>query len=215
MISANDPRTDYIDFVCKGYDKCAKEYSDARSNVPPKELTLITNALKPKSKVLDIGCGSGIPITQELSKMLEVIGIDISEAMIKLAKHNVPSAEFLCQNVMSASLADNEFDGIVSFYALFHIPRDQHKALLTKIYRWLKPKGLLLFTIAHTDDGDGYIENNFFETEMYWSNFGPEYYRKTIESIGFEIRAEGILGHGYDDNKAVVEKHPYLFAIKK
>tara|TARA_B100000315_G_C14340646_1_gene479423 strand:- start:296 stop:538 length:243 start_codon:yes stop_codon:yes gene_type:complete len=71
--------------------------------------------------------------------------------------------------------------------------------------------GLLLVTLARSNDGPGYTEDDFFGVTMYWSNFGFEVYRDMLEHVGFRIEKEGIIGHGYDNPETAEERHPFIF----
>ena len=212
---ANDPQTDYRELVRTAYNRCAMNYAGQRRTTAEAELNLITERLATNSKVLDVGCGAGIPVARHLAETFSLIGIDISSNMIALAKKNVPTAKFVIADVMETEFPAGSFDAIVSFYAIFHIPRQEHLNLFRRFAQWLRPGGLLLFTIAKQDDGLGYTEDDFFGETMYWSNFGPSTYEKFLAETGFQIEQEGIVGGGYESADALEEVHPFFFAIKK
>lgn len=211
---ANDPKADYRAFVRVAYDRCAMEYASQRSARPWAEFNLIAERLEPGSGILDVGCGSGVPVVKELADNFSVTGIDISTSMIAMARENVSTARFIHADVMETEFPTGSFDAIVSYYAIFHIPRHEHRELLRRFARWLRPGGLLLFTVARYDDGPGYTEDDFFGETMYWSNFGPETYRKILAETGFEIEQEGIAGGGLTDVDGQKEVHPFFFAIR-
>src|SRR5208337_2080533 len=64
---ANEPGFDYKRVVQQGYNQCAKQYSAARSQTVLEELEMLEQRLKSPSRLLDLGCGSGVPITQWLA----------------------------------------------------------------------------------------------------------------------------------------------------
>jgi len=212
---ADDPQTDYRELVKNAYNRCAMNYAGQRRTTVEAELSLITEHLTPSSKVLDVGCGAGIPVARHLAETFSLTGIDISSTMIALARENVPTAHFIIADVMETEFPASSFDAIVSFYAIFHIPRQEHLNLFRRLARWLRPGGLLLFTIANKDDGAGYTEDDFFGETMYWSNFGPSTYEKFLAETGFQIEQEGIVGGGYESVDAPEEIHPFFFAVKR
>ena len=177
---ADDPEADYRELVKTAYNRCAMNYAGQRRTTASAELNLITERLAPGSKILDVGCGAGIPVAQHLAGAFSLTGIDISSNMIALAKKNVPTAKFVTADVMETEFSACSFDAIVSFYAIFHIPRQEHLNLFRRFAQWLRPGGLLLLTIAKKDDGPGYTEDDFFGGTMYWSNFGPSTYKKFL-----------------------------------
>jgi hypothetical protein len=83
-------------------------------------------------------------------------------------------------------LDQESFEAAVSFYTLFHIPREEHGRLLAMIASWLRTGGLLLITTARTAH-PGYTEENFCGVTMYWSHFGPERYAAALEALGFQL----------------------------
>jgi SAM-dependent methyltransferase len=62
------------------------------------------------STILELGCGTG-DLIGNLSPSYGV-GVDISDEMVKIAKENYPSVEFICHNIEELSL-DIKFDYII------------------------------------------------------------------------------------------------------
>ena len=213
MKPADDPSIDYRALVRKGYDQCAGRYEEIRSHNLEPRLEFLIERLDPGSKVLDLGCGPGIPIARELSNHFKVTGVDISEEMIRRAQHNVPKASFLHADVLTVSLPELAYDAVVSFYAIFHIPREQHNLLFSRIYSWLRNGGYLLVTLS-IDSERSYTET-FLGGEMYWSNYGISDYRVMIDKLGFNILLESSVGHGYiPEYETSEELHPLVLAQK-
>ncbi len=211
---ADDPDVDYRELVRAAYDRCANDYAEQRRTTAEAELNLISERLKPGSRILDVGCGAGVPVARHLATRFDVTGIDVSSSMIALAGKSVPSGRFLTADVMEAEFPAAGFDAIVSFYAIFHIPRQEHFDLFRRFTRWLRPGGLLLITVARNDDGPGYTEDDFFGETMYWSNFGPGTYKKILAETGFEIEQDGVVGAGLTSADTAEEVHPFFFAVR-
>jgi len=215
MKPANDPHIDYKMLVREGYDQCANSYADSRGEDANPELSILIDSLPLNYNALDIGCGAGIPVCQRLEQNGSVIGIDISPRMIELAQKNIPSAEFKCADIMSLEFAASSFDAVTSFYAIFHIPKEEHESLFKKIYQWLKPKGYLMATFARWNQAP-YTEDDFFDVTMYWSNFGISQYREMLKQEGFIIIDDTRIGHGYKGGVTdAQEVHPLIFAQKQ
>lgn len=179
---------DYKKTVKDGYNVIAERYLTQRS--PDSEdvrlLSEFVERLPADSIVLDAGCGAGIPISQILSGRFDVTGVDFSEAQIERAKKNVPRATFLCQDMTKLDLPPSTFDGIVSYYAIIHIPRAEHKPLLANFQRMLKPGGLAFLCLGaeHLIDD---IAEDYLGARMYWSHYDSETYIKMLQEIGFRI----------------------------
>lgn len=195
------------DLVKQSYNKIAKNYLAKRDQFQnQKYLDKLINVLKPGSVILDIGCGSGIPIDRYfLGRGHKVIGVDISEEQIKLAKINVPEGNYEVKNMTALSPSEYRVDAIVSFYAIFHIPRERHENLFKIISNYLSDGGLLLVTMGSVE-WEGF-EDDFHGSSMYWSHFGKEKNEEIINAAGFKILMSEI-------DKSANEKHLVVFAEK-
>lgn len=174
--------------VKDGYNQIAKKYLETILN-NLEEMSFLQefiSLIKEKGKVLDVGCGAGLPYTKYLSDYFEVIGIDISEVQIELAKKNVPKAQFYVKDMTKLDFADNTFVGILASYSIIHVPREEHSDLFVNFHRMLKSNGVALFTLHSTDD-PGSIEEDFFEAKMFWSGYDTETNLRMLTDTGFEI----------------------------
>jgi SAM-dependent methyltransferase len=93
-------------------------------------------------RILDIGCGAGIPLTLALSETFDVTGVDVSTRQIELARKNVPAARFIHGDVTTSDFAVASFDAAVASYSLIHVPRGEHVGLFRSIARWLSTDGV-------------------------------------------------------------------------
>lgn len=212
MQPASDPHVDYKTLVQEGYDRCATAYDAARQREANPELVLVSARLPDGAHVLDIGCGAGVPIARTLAQRFSVTGVDISGEQIRLARQHVPTGTFIQADMMAVDFPDATFDAVVSFYAIFHVPREEHAELLRRIRRWLKPGGYLLATVAAQDEAP-YTEDDFFGVQMYWSNYGLERYCELLAALGFQLLETTVVEHGYEaEQERPVESHPLIFA---
>jgi len=169
-----------------------------------KYLNILRNYLKPNSEILDIGCGAGKPIDQFLvSKGYKVTGIDISKKQIELAKQNVPQAVFLVKDMSGLDFLKNSFDTVVSFYAIFHIPRENHLNLFKKILEILKPGGYFLATLGF-ENWEG--SEQFHGVTMHWSHYGKDKNLKLIKEAGFKIMKAEVDESGGEHHFVVLAK---------
>lgn len=173
------------DFVKKGYDLAAKNYSAARDQFKSnKYLEQLTNRLPSGAHILDLGCGSGVPVDRFLAdRGFQITGLDISPRQIELAKENVPQGDYRIVDMSTLLPGQFNVDAVVSFYAIFHIDRRQHLRLLQTINSFLPPKGLLLVTLG-AEEWEGY-EEDFYGAKMWWSHFGADHNNKLIQDAGF------------------------------
>ncbi|MBK5113971.1 MAG: methyltransferase domain-containing protein [Candidatus Heimdallarchaeota archaeon] len=174
--------------VSEGYDKVADEYLKTRSEEDP-EIKLLPDFMKRLpvgARVLDAGCGAGEPTTRLLSEKFKVTGVDISKKQIEIARENLPFCEFIWQDMTTLTFPDDYFDGLISFYAIPHIPREEHKGLLENLYRMLKSNGIALLCFGTSDD-PGTVVDDFFGVKMYWSSFDAGTNIEMLKEVGFHV----------------------------
>jgi ubiquinone/menaquinone biosynthesis C-methylase UbiE len=174
--------------VESGYDQMAKRYMQTRrvENRDKTFLRLLFDRVDAGGKVLDLGCGSGIPHTITMAKRYKVIGVDLSQNQIDLARKNVPGAEFIKQDMTALTFPDETFDAVVSYMAILHVPREEKPGLYCNIFRMLKNGGTFMMMIGQ-DEWDSVPGDTLMETPMYWSQLGEEKTGELLESIGFRI----------------------------
>ena len=179
---------DYKETVRAGYNSIASQYLAERTR-DSEDIRLLDDLmarLPDRAKVLDAGCGAGIPVAKILSDRFELTGVDFSEAQIELARKNVSNAKFICQDMTKLDFPDVTFDAIVSYYAIIHIPREEHHSLFVRFQRMLKPGGFALLCLGTENLVDD-IDENYLGTRMYWSHFDADTYLGMLEVTGFKL----------------------------
>lgn len=117
-------------------------------------------------RMLDLGCGYGWHSIYAMENgASSVVGIDISQNMLKVAKEKThfSEVEYICGAIEDMDFKEESFDIVLSSLA-FHYIKD-YKELIEKINKVLKPNGILIFTVEHpvfTAYGtqDWYYDNN-------------------------------------------------------
>lgn len=180
--------------VQRGYDAIAERYlewgGDRPSPTRRRALDLLLAELAPDSRVLELGCGAGLPMTAALAEHHRVHGIDISARQIALATGNVPGATFQRADMASLDLPPSSFDAVVAFYALSHLPREEQGPLLERIVRWLRPGGLFFATMGVRAD-PGTVEDAWLGAPMFFSHHDAATNRWLVERAGLTVtRAE-------------------------
>jgi SAM-dependent methyltransferase len=143
-------------WVALWYDRFGDSYlahGAARDQTVLAWLTELAAGLPDKARVLDLGCGAGIPATLWLAERYDVTGVDVSEGQIARASLSVPEARFLHGDMLEIAFDPASFDAVVSLYALPHLGRGAQLPMLRKIARWLCPGGLFLANWLLGDEG--------------------------------------------------------------
>ena len=176
--------------VQEGYDRIAERHLEWSPTVRSEERARYTsgllNELPAGATVLDLGCGTGVPTTQELARRFKVTGVDISQRHITLARQNVPEAQFIQADITQLDFPPASFDAIAAFYSLIHVPRQEQPKLLRDIASWLRPGGLLVATMgAHSVKRE--FEEDFLGARMFWSSFDSETNKRLVKETGLHI----------------------------
>ena len=97
-----------------------------------------------KPRILDIGCGPG-NITKQLLKLMpsaDLMGIDMAENMIVLAKKNVPNAYFEVMDCRNLDHYHGEFEGVVAGFCIPYLNADETAKLFADVYDVLTEDGI-------------------------------------------------------------------------
>ena len=158
------------------YDSMAEGYAAAIEENPRSayyERPAIMDLLPDVSgrRVLDAGCGPGVMMEWFLSQGANVVGVDVSANMLKLAEQRVGDAAVLHVADLEQPmpfLADSSFDVILSSGTLGYV-RDW-LALFREFSRVLKPGGCVVLSVGHPCS-----EYTLNETDDYFSTELREY----------------------------------------
>ncbi|MDQ1536856.1 MAG: hypothetical protein QOE58_1249 [Actinomycetota bacterium] len=196
------------DLVRRGYDTISMTYrsDDGQANTDSVETTAtylgwvaeLSQLLIPAARVLDLGCGAGVPATKALvERGFQVTGVDISAVQIGRARELVPGAYFELADMATWDAPEESFDAVVSLYALIHVPLPDQRLLFPRIRRWLVPGGYLLAIV-----GSGHWRGlePYMGAEMFWEHADTETYLQWLPDAGLEpvwhrFIQEGDAGH--------------------
>lgn len=134
-------------------------FGDYARNSAPGLLDMLRKAGITTGLVVDLGCGSGLWARELADADYDVLGIDISAAMIELARKRVPKATFQIGSLLKAKLP--ACVGVTSLGECLNYLFDKSNSLgelrrlFRRVYAALKPGGLFIFDIAEPGRGKG------------------------------------------------------------
>ena len=134
-------------------------FGDFARNSAPGLLEILRQAGITTGLVVDLGCGGGLWARELVEAGYDVLGIDISAAMIDIARRRVPQAEFQVGSLLKAKLPT--CNAVTSLGECFNYLFDKNNSvselrrLFGRVYTALKPGGLLIFDIAEHGRGKG------------------------------------------------------------
>src|SRR3569833_267296 len=170
------------------FDRIGEHYDEA---FPHKEGQLaagewLLERLPPGSRVLDAGCGTGVPTARQLVEAgHKVTGLDISDEMLRLARRDVPDAEFQRLDIADLDPYLGVFTAVVAFFSLLMLPRAEIPSVLTKIHGLLEPDGHFVLSMVEADLDDTLI--HFLGSPVRVTGYVRDELRRLVTAAGFEV----------------------------
>lgn len=171
------------DKIAEHYEQHAHAFdAERRKNFVERGwLDRFTLAVAKGGHILDLGCGAGEPIGRYLvDKGYHVTGVDTSEKMIALSRTRYPRHIWLRADMRKAIMARN-FEGVLAWDSLFHLPHDDQAGMITRMAGWLQPGGAMLF---NTGPARGEATGQQFGEDIYHASLAPLEYRALFEELG-------------------------------
>ena len=189
-----------------GYESVAAQFlagrGRSRSNgIGARQVRDWARTLPRGAAVIDLGCGSGFPITEILvTEGLNVYAIDASPSLVEVFRHNLPKTPVACETVEDTMFFDRMFDGVVAWGLMFLLPSEGQRRLIQNIADILVLGGRLLFT---SSDVEPLVWNDAM-TGLESRSLGAAEYRRQLAAVGLFLTRE------YEDEG----KNHYFDAVK-
>lgn len=176
----------------EAFDAIGDRYEEA---FPHKEGQLAAGAwlsdqLPDGAEVLDLGCGTGVPTARQMVEAgHRVTGVDLSAGMLKLARDNVPEADF--RRMDFADIGESglgPFDGVTMFFSLLMLGREEIPLALRTVHGLLREGGPLALSMVEADVNDFAVP--FLGHTIRVSGFLRDDLRRVVREAGFEIHGE-------------------------
>lgn len=167
-----------MDQTIKYYDDNAIDFFMNTKDVNMENLyKLFLKYIPQGGKILDLGCGSGRDTKYFLEKGYDVVAVDGSIEMVKL------STEYTGKKTLHMTFQEidfeEEFDGIWACASLLHVRRDEISSILYKIYRALKPNGVLYASFKYGDKEEYRYDGRFF------NYYDEKSFSELIKKLGY------------------------------
>lgn len=172
------------------YDLISDDWANLRKTLPEKDNALFEffiEKLPERAEILDLGCGTGVPIAKLLSDNgFRVTGVDRSANLLAKAGENVPSADFLRAEMEDYKIA-GVYGGVVLWDALFHLPRAEHRAILEKVFDSLTLGGLLILSSGGSQESLPPFVDFMFGVPFFYDAHPVNAFIDICNDIGFAV----------------------------
>ncbi|KAK4981350.1 hypothetical protein LTR66_010060 [Elasticomyces elasticus] len=210
------------------FDSLNVEYEHAYRDNPFKKacITKAITLLEPGARVLDVGCGTGVPVSQMLADAsMEVHGFDIAPKMIGYASKRVTKGSFTTADMLEYQ-PEGKFSGIFVIYRHLQLDYSSFHSAMFKLARALEPSGILVIGQSPTDTCVPEDDPTFDETRSYVEGYNLPFWGKPLatfmmsrggqleflRSMGLEIVYETVDDFQPDNPRCGIETQQYVIA---
>ena len=177
------------------YDTVAESYADMVRDALAAQphlmagLTVFASGVG-DGPVADVGCGPG-HVTAQLNGLgVDAFGIDISPAMVEVARRDHPGLRFEVGSITALDLADGALAGVVAYWSLIHIPDAAVPQVLAQFRRVLRPGGRVLLGF-HVDAESRLLTSGYGHAmHVHSHRRRPEWLAERLAEAGFEVEAQ-------------------------
>ena len=203
------------------YDRIAGEYAghlyDELDHKPLDRALLarFVEEIRGLGPVCDLGCGPG-HVARYLHDLgvEEVFGLDLSPGMVEIARHLNPGIEFRQGDMLSLDAEDGSLSGIVAFYSIIHLPREELPRALREMRRVLGRGGSVLLSF-HVGEETRHLDELWGkEVSLDFHFFLPQEIEGFLEETGFKVE-DIIQRQPYSEDVEVQTQRAYVFARKQ
>jgi SAM-dependent methyltransferase len=163
-------------------------------------------------RVVELGCGTGVPVAKWVAARFDYTGIDASEGMLDVAGRHVPGAAFVHADMETVRFDPGSLGAVIAFYAINHVHRARHAELFAAIASWLRPGGVFVASVHGGAGGDDFDPNWLGAGPMAWSGFDGETSLAMLRAAGLEISESEVIDQVEPDGTAI---HPLWLVARK
>jgi SAM-dependent methyltransferase len=162
---------------------------------------LVAGEVRGQGRVVDLGCGPGHVARYLSERGVACTGIDLSPGTIEVARRLSPHVAFQQGSMLALDVADGALAGIVAFYAIVNLTRDEVAVALREMHRVLRPGAPLLLAF-HLGEEERHVEELLgVEVKLDFRFFPRAFVEGALEASGFTTEV-------WLERKAVGAEHP-------
>ncbi|WP_458204626.1 class I SAM-dependent methyltransferase [Haladaptatus sp. NG-SE-30] len=192
------------DVIRRGYAEIADTYAAERATDSAEVDVLddFLDSLPESVRILDVGCGQGLPVLDRAGGPTSAIGVDFSRGQLRVATENVPDAVLTQGDMTSLPFRDAAFSAVTAFHSMIHVPADDWSTVVAEFARVLSLGGRMLLTTGTTRWSGSNPDWLGSGVEMRWDIASAAETRSLLESVGFAVQHEGTIDNGLAEEDA-------------
>ncbi|MGV3630717.1 MAG: class I SAM-dependent DNA methyltransferase [Bacteroidota bacterium] len=175
------------------FNRWAERYQDRFMNVDLYKESFdifCAQVRKKDASILELGCGPGNITQYLLGKQpdFRVLGLDLADNMVELAKINNPQAKFRVMDCRDILQLGQKFDAVMCGFCLPYLNREESLQLIADIAGLLNPEGVLyISTMEDAYVNSGYQTSSDGKDKLYMYFHEAEYLTGALEENGFKM----------------------------
>jgi len=183
----------------QAYNNSAQAYDNKFSsyNVYINKIKKFALKLPRGSRILDMGCGSGVNAALMEEQGHTVTGVDLSDSMLEIARRRCPGQTFIQSSVLSLITSPDKydlkipFDGLCLSFLIVHLNDDECHNLLNNLNTFLADNGLLYLSFMPLTPGKcaGLETTSFSDEKIYFHYHDSAAIVRILEEKGFSLQS--------------------------
>lgn len=177
-------------FLAEEYKNRLELYREIDENIFEPFICKLKSHFNPPVRLLDIGPGAGLNMAMFIREGFFVVGNDVSDKMLSVARITCPKAILVQDNFLDLTIMPESFEGIVA-RALIHLfPKMEARKVLKKIHSLLVPGGFaFMATTLHKKSREGIFEKENCQSAIkrfrkFWRE---DEFLEEIKEAGFSL----------------------------
>ena len=197
-------QADHVSTAREVYDATAEAYAQfvgteiSAATEGPIDRALISAFVElvtghPASRVADVGCGPGRVAAFLAGQDIEVVGIDVSPAMLDVARKAHPGIPFEEGSLTALPIPDHSLGAAVCWYSIIYTPPQHLDGVVAELARVLAPHAHLLVAFQ-AGEGEGVRRADAYGTRISLTSYrhSPDDVVRRLTTAGFEVRAQAV-----------------------
>ena len=177
--------------IAEGYDRWASAFARAGEGLSrdwfDEPQRRFRDLLEPGARVLDVGCASGLEMSDLRGLQLDPFGLDLSHAQLQMVRERLPSASVAKGTAIALPFRGGAFDGVWASASLPHLAREEAPRALSEVRRVLRDGGVFYASVQR-GSGEGWAQGETVRTDLWYAFYEEDEWRNLLTAAGYTVR---------------------------